>query len=60
MFRFRACSRCQGDLYTERNEFGEDEIFCVQCGLRRFSAPELLIEIKQDEVENEPVTAQAA
>ena len=60
MFRFRACPRCQGDLYTDRNEFDEDEIFCVQCGLRRFSSPELLIEIEQGAVKNEPVTAQVA
>ena len=36
MFWLRACPRCRGDLYQERNELGDSEVYCLHCGLRRF------------------------
>lgn len=41
MFWLKACPRCRGDLCLERNELGEAEIICIQCGLRRFGTPAL-------------------
>ena len=39
MFWLSACPRCRGDLYLDRNEFGEGEFSCMQCGFRRFDTP---------------------
>ena len=39
MFQLRACPRCQGDLFLERNDLDDEEIFCVRCGFRRFQQP---------------------
>ena len=39
MFWLSACPRCRGDLYLDRNEFGEGELSCMQCGFRRFDTP---------------------
>ena len=36
MMQFKACPRCRGDLELERNEVGDVEVSCIQCGLRRF------------------------
>ena len=36
MMQFKACPRCKGDLEFERNEVGDVEAYCLQCGLRRF------------------------
>jgi hypothetical protein len=33
MMTFKACPRCQGDLYQEE-AFGERELVCLQCGRR--------------------------
>jgi DNA-directed RNA polymerase subunit RPC12/RpoP len=32
--QFKACSRCQGDLYREE-DLGTTELVCLQCGFRR-------------------------
>ena len=40
MFWLRACPRCRGDLYLERNELGDNEVYCLHCGFRRFSKPD--------------------
>ena len=46
MMQFKACPRCKGDLEIERNEVGDVEVYCIQCGLRRFGSdfqtPEVL------------------
>jgi DNA-directed RNA polymerase subunit RPC12/RpoP len=34
---FRGCSKCQGDVYVERNIDGAD-LVCLQCGSRRMIA----------------------
>ena len=31
-----SCLHCGGDIQLERNEFEEAELYCLQCGLRRF------------------------
>lgn len=36
MLKFKACPRCQGDLELERNEMHEVEVYCLQCGFRKF------------------------
>jgi DNA-directed RNA polymerase subunit RPC12/RpoP len=41
MMVFRGCSKCQGDVYVERNADGAD-LVCLQCGSRRLiAAPKL-------------------
>ena len=37
MMVFRGCSKCQGDVYVERNIDGAD-LVCLQCGSRRLVA----------------------
>jgi len=34
MMVFRGCSKCQGDVFVERNIDGAD-LVCLQCGSRR-------------------------
>ena len=34
MFYFKACPKCQGDMYTERDQYGS-YIECLHCGLIR-------------------------
>lgn len=46
MFWLRACPRCRGDLYLEKNELGDSEVHCLNCGLRRFSRPDTSGELK--------------
>ena len=36
MIQFKACPRCQGDLELERNEVDDVEVYCFQCGYRKF------------------------
>jgi hypothetical protein len=31
---FKACTRCQGDLYREE-DIGQTDLVCLQCGFRR-------------------------
>ncbi len=35
MFIFRACSRCRGDIYLDRDIYG-DYKKCMQCGLMQY------------------------
>ena len=37
MLIFGGCSKCQGDVYVERNIDGVD-LVCLQCGSRRLVA----------------------
>ena len=39
MFYFKACPKCRGDLYKERNDFEDEELYCIQCGYRWFAMP---------------------
>ncbi len=34
LFWFKACPRCKGDLFLEKDEYGP-EWTCLQCGYRR-------------------------
>jgi hypothetical protein len=34
MFFFRACPKCHGDMYVERDNYGA-YVQCLQCGLLR-------------------------
>jgi hypothetical protein len=34
VFVFKACSRCSGDLYAER-DLGQTDLVCLQCGFRK-------------------------
>ena len=34
MFLFKACPKCQGDMYTDRDQYGSF-IECIHCGLIR-------------------------
>ena len=36
MLWLSSCPRCGGDIHLERNEFEESELYCLQCGFRRF------------------------
>ncbi len=42
MFWLKACPRCSGDLHLEVDEMGDKEIYCVQCGFRKFGSPLVL------------------
>ena len=35
MIWFKACPRCKGDLYLERETGYSDELACLSCGYRR-------------------------
>ena len=58
MFWLRGCPRCRGDLYLEQNELDDEEVFCIQCGFRRFGMPVALT--RHIETQDEPVVARAA
>ncbi len=36
---FKACPRCEGDLYL-RGEIDGKDIVCIQCGYARYIVPE--------------------
>jgi len=35
MIKFKACGRCEGDVYFNADRRGVD-VYCLQCGSRRF------------------------
>ncbi|MCH7906069.1 MAG: hypothetical protein IIC92_06140 [Chloroflexi bacterium] len=39
MIKFKACGRCGGDVYFNADRRGVD-VYCLQCGSRRFFSPE--------------------
>ena len=39
MFHLKGCPKCQGDLYLEANELEDQEMYCVQCGFRKYVTP---------------------
>ena len=36
MLLLKGCPKCHGDLLYHRNEFDEDEAYCLQCGFRKY------------------------
>ena len=39
MIKFKGCGRCGGDVYFNADRRGVD-VYCLQCGSRRFFSPE--------------------
>ena len=58
MLWLKSCPRCRGDLYQERTELDEEELYCMQCGYRRFGM--LAVSEKRLDTEREPVMPRAA
>ena len=49
MIKFKACGRCNGDVYFNVDRRGVD-VYCLQCGSRRFFSPEDMRELTQQNV----------
>ena len=39
MLSLKGCPKCHGDMLMEENEFEDQELCCLQCGLRQFVTP---------------------
>ncbi len=50
MWKTKGCSRCRGDLFLDRDQYGWQE-YCLQCGYR--GDLKNIAEVKKQTVENE-------
>ncbi len=44
MFMLKACPRCTGDLYLDRDDEAGPELYCMQCGFRSYGDVEPKLE----------------
>ena len=49
MIKFKACGRCGGDVYFSADRRGVD-VYCLQCGSRRFFSSEEMLSLTEVKV----------
>jgi hypothetical protein len=60
MIYFKSCARCKGDVFLDKDWYGE-YLKCLQCGhTRDLSTPQALLQPMTVPVESEPVVVKRA